>query len=106
MSVEDARELYEAIGEDESLQSRFEELESEEEVIDTMLVIGENREIDASRSDVAALFEELADKAEQLDEEELEKMAGGNSEYATGCKLRPVGVPGYSWCAGHPELAE
>lgn len=79
MSLEDAKQLYEAIAEDESLQSEFEGLESRDEVIEKMLDIGENRGFDAGRSDVEELMEELADQAGELDEEELENVAGGRN---------------------------
>lgn len=79
MTVEDARELYEAIGEDESLRSNFEGLETQDEVLDTMLKVGETCGIDVSRSDVETLLEKLAEEAETMDDEELENVAGGSA---------------------------
>lgn len=84
MALEDAKQLYEAIAEDESLQSEFEGLESQDEVIDKALEMAESQDVDVSRSDIEALMKELADQAEELDDEELEEVAGG---FARGCRL-------------------
>lgn len=78
MTIEDAKRLYETIGEDESLRSEFEGLESEEEVTDKILEFADRRGIDVSRSDMEALFEELADETEQLDQHELKDVSGGH----------------------------
>ncbi len=86
MSLDDARELYETISENEDLQEEFEGLASEDEVIDKALEIAGNREIDVSREDVESLLKELAEKAEEMDEEELEEVAGGDSERAGECR--------------------
>ncbi len=87
MSLDEARELYEEIGENKDLQEEFEGLESEETVIDKALEIADNRGIDVSREDIEALFEELAEKAEEMDEEELEDVAGGRRSTGDDCHI-------------------
>lgn len=89
MSVEDARELYEAIGEDESLQSGFEELETQEEIIERTLEVAENQGFDVGRADVETLLQEIAEEAGELDESELENVAGG---WIGNCEVSPSEV--------------
>ena len=56
--------------------------------IDKALEVAESQGIDVSRGDIEALFEELAQKAEEMDEEELEEVAGGDSTGDEECHWR------------------
>lgn len=79
MSVDDAKRLYEAIAEDQDLQAEFEGLETREDVLAKWLEIADREGINADQSDVEALVEELAEDPDQLDQEQLEEVAGGRS---------------------------
>lgn len=77
MSVEEARKLYRVIGEDESLQKEFSGLTSEDELADKALQLAEEKNLEVSREDIQTLLEELSEESVELDEEELENVAGG-----------------------------
>ncbi len=92
MSLEDARELHDTIRENENLQKQFKGLESEAEVIDKALEVADAQGINVSREDIEALLKELTEKAEGMDEAELEDVAGGDSARAGYCN-----PPGCVW---------
>ncbi len=79
MSLDEAKKLYDLIDENEDLQEEFKGLESKEEVIGKALEVANNKEFDVSREDVEKLLENLAEPTGELDEEELEEVAGGYS---------------------------
>ncbi len=85
MSLDDARELYDTIRENENLQEQFKGLESEAEVIDKALEVADTQGVDVSREDIEALLNKLTEQAEEMDEEELEDVAGGDSASARNC---------------------
>lgn len=84
MSMKQAREVYEMIGEDEVLQEELKVLKSEEKVIDKVLQIAEERGIDVTGEDIQALHEELVEQAEEMQEDELGEVAGGGTPRAEG----------------------
>lgn len=87
MSMDKARQVYDTIVESEKLQEEFEGLESEAEVIKKALEIADIQGIDASREEIEALHEELAEQAEDMDEDELQDIAGGEVSRGGDCAL-------------------
>ncbi len=87
MSLDDARELHDTIRENEDLQKQFKGLKSEAEVINKALEVADAQGVDVSRKDIEALLNKLTEQAEEMDEEELEDVAGGDSASAGNCLI-------------------
>ncbi len=77
MSMEEAKKLYETIAEDEELQKELKKLESEEELFKGMLEIARQKGFEVTQSEIKDYIQQLSEKASEMDEEELEKVAGG-----------------------------
>ncbi len=77
MSVTDAKQLYEKVSVDEDLRDQFAELNTEEEVVSKAMILGEELGLDVTADDVKAVLEQNEGSSGELDEAELEAVAGG-----------------------------
>lgn len=93
MSVEQVKKFYEQIQEEEDLQSEFEGPETEEALVEKAVALGSEHGFEFSAEDVKTVMEQARAEAEELDEAELEDVAGGlpsNAGVAEyGCVLQP-----------------
>ncbi len=80
MSVEEARRLYETVRKNGQLREEFVELKAEEEILDRALEVGKRLGLNVSREDIIKFHEQLAAHSRELEEKELEKVAGGREE--------------------------
>ena len=85
MSVEQVKEFYEQVSEDEDLQSEFEGLESEEAVVEKTVALGSEHGFEFNAEDVKNALKQARAEAEELDDADLEDVAGGSSACAGGC---------------------
>ncbi len=90
MSVEEARKLHELIAEDEELQAKFKGLETRSEVIEQALKIAHAADLQLTSEDMENVLDTPEQEAEGVDDNELEKVAGGDSSRWRICLRYPV----------------
>lgn len=94
MSLKDAKKLYEAIEADEQLQEEIKGIKTEEDLLEKVLKLAGQRGLEVSREDIQTLLDELASQSRELDEDELENVAGGGGSQRCDMKNYSCGVEG------------
>lgn len=85
MSVEQLKKFYDQVSEDEDLQSQFEGLESEEAVVEKVVELGAEHDFEFSAEDVKSSVEQASAEVKELNESELEDVAGGRIRPPANC---------------------
>ena len=99
MSVEQLKKFYQQVSEDEDLQSEFEGLETMEDVMEKTVALGAEHGFEFSAEDVKTVMEQASTQAEELDEAELDDVAGGAGGWQItnkqACRFRKPKKPGF-----------